>query len=78
MHRTLVTLDRDYLDDREFPPEQGAGVLVLSAPPEDGFMKLLRRLHRAFFETPGERVLPLNGRKLMAHVDWQDGTPASR
>ena len=32
MRRTLITLDRDYLDDRRFPPEEGAGVLVLSAP----------------------------------------------
>lgn len=75
MHRTLVTLDRDYLDDREFPPEEGAGVLVLSAPNEDGFVKLLRRLDRALFASPADRVpLPLNGRKLMAHVDWQDDT----
>ena len=31
---TLITLDRDYLDDRRFPPEQGSGVLVISAPNE--------------------------------------------
>lgn len=72
MHRTLVTLDRDYLDDRVFPPHEGAGVLVLAAPTEEGFMKLLRRLHHAFFESIAKRALPLNGRKLMAHVDWQD------
>ena len=29
-----VTLDRDYLDDRRFPPAEGRGVLVLSAPDE--------------------------------------------
>lgn len=75
MHRTLVTLDRDYLDDRAFPPAEGAGVLVLSAPNEDGFMKLLRRLDHALFASAAERpVLPLNGRKLMAHVDWQHET----
>jgi predicted nuclease of predicted toxin-antitoxin system len=73
MHRTLVTLDRDYLDDREFPPDEGPGVLVLSAPNEQGFMKLLRRLHRAFFEQPSEAP-PLLGRKLMAHVDWSGET----
>jgi uncharacterized protein DUF5615 len=73
MRRTLVTLDRDYLDDEEFPPEEGAGVLVLSAPSSEGFMKLLRRLHRALFEAPAEHAkLPLFGRKLMAHVDWRD------
>jgi hypothetical protein len=71
MHRTLVTLDRDYLDDRVFPPAEGAGVLVLSAPNEHGFIKLLGRLHRALFERSDTTPLPLNGRKLMAHVDWQ-------
>ena len=28
LRRTLVTLDRDYLDDRTFPPAHGSGVLV--------------------------------------------------
>src|SRR5512144_895627 len=32
LRRTLITLDRDYLDDRTFPPSQGAGVLVIAAP----------------------------------------------
>src|SRR6266581_1417251 len=32
LRRTLVTMDRDYLDDRRFPPEEGGGVLVISAP----------------------------------------------
>jgi uncharacterized protein DUF5615 len=78
MHRTIVTLDRDYLDDRLFPPDEGAGVLVLSAPNEDGFMKLLRRLHQAFFSIPDRAALPLKGRKLMAHVDWKGDDPAQR
>ncbi|HEX6976597.1 MAG TPA: DUF5615 family PIN-like protein, partial [Vicinamibacterales bacterium] len=38
--RTLVTLDRDYLDDRMFPPDEGAGVIVFCAPDE----RWLRRL----------------------------------
>ena len=38
--RTLVTLDRDYLDDRRFPAEEGAGVIVFCAPDE----RWLRRL----------------------------------
>ena len=29
LRRTLVTLDRDYLDDRRFPPAEGGGVLVI-------------------------------------------------
>ena len=34
LRRTLVTMDRDYLDDRRFPPEEGGGVLVINAPDE--------------------------------------------
>ena len=29
LRRTLVTMDRDYLDDRRFPPEETSGVLVV-------------------------------------------------
>src|SRR5687767_7173552 len=32
LRRTLITMDRDYLDDRRFPPEDGGGVLVIQAP----------------------------------------------
>ena len=46
LRRTLITLDRDYLDDRKFPPEESGGVLVLSAPDENGLMALLKRLDR--------------------------------
>jgi len=31
LRRTLVTMDRDYLDDRRFPPEETSGVLVTQA-----------------------------------------------
>ena len=67
LRRTLVTLDRDYLDDRLFPPEQGAGVLVIAAPDERGLADLLGRLDAQLFAAA---VLPLDGRKLHAHVDW--------
>jgi hypothetical protein len=40
LRRTLVTLDRDYLDDRRFPLDECAGVLVVSGPDE----RLLARL----------------------------------
>jgi hypothetical protein len=66
LHRTLITLDRDYLDDRRFPPTEGAGVLVISAPNERGLANLLRQLHRAWFV---DSALPLKGRKLHAHPD---------
>ena len=68
LRRTLVTLDRDYLDDRKFPPAQGAGVLVIAAPNERGLADLLARLDAHLFAVD---VLPLDGRKLHAHSDWQ-------
>jgi hypothetical protein len=67
LRRTLITLDRDYLDDRVFPPSQGAGVVVLAAPDERGLAKLLARLDAELFATD---ILPLDGRKLHAHPDW--------
>lgn len=67
LRRTLITLDRDYLDDREFPPEQGAGVLVIAAPNERGLAKLLSRIDAQLFAAD---TLPLDGRKLHAHPDW--------
>jgi len=75
--RTLVTLDRDYLDDRRFPPDSTCGVLVVSAPDEAAMARLLSRLDRRVFRprtraTRGERgpALPLLGRKLHVHPDW--------
>ena len=79
LRRTLVTLDRDYLDDRRFPPEEGSGVLVISAPDEQQLTRLLDRVHRRIFrpsDDDGEdvRALPLAGRKLHVHTDWgRDG-----
>jgi hypothetical protein len=69
--RTLITLDRDYLDDRRFPAAQSGGVLVLTAPEERGYIGLLRRLDTELFREPraGNVPLPLAGRKLHMHVD---------
>ena len=75
LRRTLITLDRDYLDDRKFPPTESGGVLVLAAPREDGYMALLTRLDRDVFrpEAASETApLPLEGRKLHVHVDWHN------
>lgn len=68
LRRTLITLDRDYLDDRQFPPEKGSGVLVMAAPDERGLSALLARLDEQLF---AGAPLPLDGRKLHAHPDWQ-------
>jgi hypothetical protein len=66
-----VTLDRDYLDDRAFPPREGAGVLVVSAPDERGLSALLARLHERLFHDGEVRIpLPLEHRKLYARPDW--------
>ena len=67
MHRTLVTLDRDYEDDRRFPPLEGAGVIVCSAPDERRLCRLLRRADRELFRADGAHRLPLEGRKLRCH-----------
>ena len=66
--RTLVTLDRDYLDDRRFPPDEGAGVIVFSAPDERWLRKLLRHVDRRFFRPKAPAPLPLEGRKLQWHI----------
>ena len=34
LRRTLISLDRDYLDDRRFPLAESGGVIVLMAPEE--------------------------------------------
>ena len=74
LHRTLVTMDRDYLDDRRFPPAEGSGVLVINAPNERQLMGLLDRIDRTFFQPSGNghgpAALPLAGRKLQVHTDW--------
>jgi hypothetical protein len=71
LRRTLITLDRDYLDDRRFPAAESGGVLVLTAPEQRGYIGLLRRLDNDVFRDPGgaEGAPPLAGRKLHMHVD---------
>ncbi len=71
LQRTVVTLDRDYLDDQRFPPERSGGVLVLSAPNERELSLLLTRLDRQLFQPHDDPdVGPLAGRKLHVHTDW--------
>jgi hypothetical protein len=81
LRRTLVTLDRDYLDEREFPSAGGPGVLVASAPDEPGLAKLLERVDAVLFRASGPAAghlpasatasdLPLEGQKLHVHPDW--------
>lgn len=68
LRRTLITQDRDYLDDRRFPPQLSGGVLVIAAPVEKGLMVLLKRVDREVMRRVP--ALPLEGRKLHVHIDW--------
>jgi hypothetical protein len=72
--RTLVTLDRDYLDDRRFPPDEGAGVIVFSAPDERWLRKLISQMDRDLFRVEAARALPLERRKVEWHIDAQPGS----
>src|SRR5438132_11386421 len=66
LRRTLVTLDRDYLDDRRFPLGETGGVLVVSAPSEREFFALFDRVDRTLFQAHADdpsATLPLEGRK---------------
>ena len=65
--RTLITLDYDFLEDLKFPPADSGGVLVLTAPAEQGFRRLLNRAAAGLFKKAPQ---PLLGRKLHVHVDW--------
>lgn len=67
--RTIVTLDRDYIDDRRFPPAESPGVIVFSAPDERWLRKLLQQADRDIFRAAGAPPLPLEGRKIQQHVN---------
>ena len=77
MHRTLLTLDRDYFDDRQFPPAESGGVIVVSAPDERSTARILRRVDRFVMragreDTPAPpTALPLAGRKIRVDLDWR-------
>ena len=73
LRRTLVTMDRDYLDDRLFPPDQSGGVLVIQAPDAQQLQYLLDRLDRQLFhddQSSDPIPQPLTGRKLEVYSDW--------
>jgi hypothetical protein len=74
LSRTLLTLDRDYLDDEAFPLEESGGVIVLTAPDETAYRALLVEIDDGVFRraSSGEngRVLPLDKRKLHVHPGW--------
>ena len=73
LQRTLITIDRDYLDDRRFPQDLSSGVIVVWAPNERLLARTLAEVDRRVFHTredvPHPR-LPLAGRKLVADPTW--------
>ena len=78
LRRTLLTLDKDYLDDVRFPPAEGSGVLVLTAPHQEQFERLLKEVDRVLFRAASDKRsigdafrMPLLGRKLHVHTDWK-------
>jgi hypothetical protein len=73
LRRTLITMDRDYLDDRRFPPEDGGGVLVIQAPDQRQLAALVARIDRVLFQSAAEAppAQPLARRKLQVHTDWE-------
>ena len=73
LRRTLVTMDRDYLDDRRFPPAASGGVLVIQAPDHRQLSALLDRVDRTLFhsaEGDAPVAQPLVGQKLQVNTDW--------
>jgi hypothetical protein len=70
--RTLVTQDRDYIDDRRFPPAEGAGVIVFTVPDERWLRRLLRQMDQDLFKAEGASALPLEGRKVLRHIGRDD------
>jgi hypothetical protein len=71
LRRTLVTMDRDYLDDRRFPPTESGGVLVINAPDERGLVSLLDRIDEQLFHgEAADDAAPLVGQKLQLNNDW--------
>jgi len=67
LRRTLVTMDRDYLDDRRFPMHESGGVIVMQAPDERQMASLLARVDRLLFQASPQ---PLEGQKLQINSDW--------
>jgi len=72
LRRILVTMDRDYLDDRRFPPEESGGVIVINAPGERELEALVARIDRQLLQADegDEHGVTLAGRKLQLNTDW--------
>ena len=67
--RTLITLDRDFLDDRAFPLVLSPGVIVCSAPDEGLLVRLLHYIDQTVFNPAARAEPPLRGQKLSLTTD---------
>lgn len=68
LRRTLITLDRDFLEDRRFPPVDSPGVVVLWAPDDRRLRTLLETVDTYLRGLPV--TAPLAGRKLNVVPGW--------
>src|ERR1700704_419005 len=75
LRRTLISFDRDYLDDRKFPPAESGGGVIPTAPGGRGYIALLKRLNTEVFQPSLVAcTVPFEGRKVHVHVDWTGDT----
>ena len=73
LRRTLVTLDRDFLEDRRFPPSDSPGVIVFAAPDDRRLRKLLGTVDTYLRGLPV--TAPLVGKKLRVVPGWTPESP---
>lgn len=77
--RTLITFDRDFLENKRFRPSESGGVVVMSGPDQRTRRRLLQSLDRNIFGGPVQHerrkalatsTIPLEGRKIDVHPGW--------
>jgi hypothetical protein len=67
--RTLLTQDRDFLDDGRFPASLTAGVIVCAVTDEATLIRLIRYIDRRWLGPSAPKDEPLAGRKLVLTSD---------
>ena len=67
--RTLIALDRDFLNVRRFPLVESPGVIVGLAPDERGLRRVLRGVDRMLLRADTPSDLSLRGRAIEATLD---------
>jgi len=67
--RTLITLDRDFLDENRFPAALGPGVIVCVCTDERTLIELLRHIDRDVLGAAANETCSIAGRKLALTSD---------